>query len=73
MNKITFKCIRSGNLVSFTNGDDIAGLRKHEGYVEVSNAETTKTIEAVPVQAPQKEVLKRPRASKATIPSFLQE
>lgn len=73
MNKVTFKCIRSGNLVSFVNGDDIAGLRKHEGYVEVKDVETPKTIEAVPVQAPQKEVLKRVKASKATIPSFLQE
>ena len=31
----TFKCIRSGNVVSFDNEDDIAQLRKHEGYMEV--------------------------------------
>lgn len=72
MNKVTFKCIRSGNLVSFTNGDDIAGLRKHEGYIEVSDAETPKAVETVPIQAPQKEVLKRGRP-KAAMPSFLQE
>lgn len=35
MQKVTFKCIRSGNLVSFVNENDIAGLRSHEGYVEV--------------------------------------
>lgn len=31
----TFRCKRSGNTVSFTNENDIAGLRKHEGYEEV--------------------------------------
>lgn len=71
MNKVTFKCIRSGNTVSFSNADDIAGLRKHEGYIEVSNVETPKAIQTVTVEAPQKEVLKRPRAAK--MPSFLQE
>jgi hypothetical protein len=32
----TFRCKRSGNTVSFTNENDIAGLRAHEGYVEVT-------------------------------------
>jgi len=31
----TFRCKRSGNTVSFTNENDIAGLRLHEGYEEV--------------------------------------
>lgn len=31
----TFQCKRSGNRVSFSNEDDIRGLRDHEGYVEV--------------------------------------
>lgn len=31
----TFRCKRSGNLVSFINEGDIQGLRKHEGYEEV--------------------------------------
>ncbi len=33
--RVVFRCKRSGNTVSFANEDDIAGLRKHEGYVEV--------------------------------------
>lgn len=38
MNAVQFRCVRSGNTVSFTNLDDIAGMRKHEGYVEVTDA-----------------------------------
>ncbi len=33
--RVVFRCKRSGNTVSFTHEDDIAGLRKHEGYEEV--------------------------------------
>ena len=35
--KATFRCKRSGNTVSFINADDIAGLRKHEGYEELTD------------------------------------
>ena len=38
MNAVQFRCVRSGNTVSFTNENDIAGMRKHEGYVEVTDA-----------------------------------
>lgn len=55
----TFRCNRSGNTVSFTNENDIEGLRKHEGYTEVKDAETTETVEAEPPAPPAKEVLKR--------------
>lgn len=64
MNKVTFKCKRSGNLISFSNENDIAGLRKHEGYTEVVDTEIK----------PQKETLSlKPRKVKAEIPAFLQE
>jgi hypothetical protein len=56
---ITFKCKRSGNLVSFSNEDDIRGLRQHEGYSEVKDAETNETIEVQSQQAPPEKVLKR--------------
>ena len=66
MTKVTFQCKRSGNFVSFSNENDIAGLRKHEGYKEITNE-----VQEVRQEAP-KEVLKRtPR--KAAVPSFLQE
>ena len=32
---IQFRCKRSGNIISFTNEDDIEHMRKHEGYEEV--------------------------------------
>lgn len=32
---IVFRCKRSGNTVSFENENDIAQMRKHEGYEEV--------------------------------------
>jgi len=31
----TFQCKQSGNRVSFSNEDDIRGLREHEYYFEV--------------------------------------
>lgn len=66
-----FQCIRSGNFVSFSNPNDIEGMRKHEGYREVKDdAQTTETVKTEPQSAPVKEVLKVKR--KNTIPSFLQ-
>jgi len=33
--KAVFRCKRSGNTVAFYNENDIAQMRKHEGYDEV--------------------------------------
>lgn len=71
MNKTIFKCKRSGNTVSFTNENDISGMRKHEGYTEVKNAETTEAVKIESQQAPTKKVLKL--KPKVEIPAFLQE
>lgn len=38
-NMTTFQCLRSGNLVSFSNEDDIKQLRSHEGYKEIQHEE----------------------------------
>ena len=63
---VSFRCIRSGNVVSFHNQDDILGLRKHEGYMEIKDE--TNVNEAVKVEeAPKAQVLKqrgRPRKVK---------
>ncbi len=56
--KVSFRCKRSGNVVSFTNENDIEQLRKHEGYEEV------KDQSAVPTEQPSQDTLKprgRPR------------
>jgi hypothetical protein len=64
MQKVTFQCKRSGNFVSFTNENDVAGLRKHEGYNEVIE---DKEVEALPVEKPLS--LKK---QKTVVPAFLQ-
>ena len=68
----TFRCKRSGNTVTFHLEGDIEGMRKHEGYEEVADAETAKTVEAKPTKAPTKEVLKI-KKRELNVPSFLQE
>lgn len=73
MNTVIFKCKRSGNTVSFTKEGDIDAMRKHEGYEEVKNAETPKTIEAEPQQASTQEVLKKRSGKPPKVPSFLQD
>jgi hypothetical protein len=73
MSIVTFRCKRSGNLVSFTNENDIEGLRAHEGYTEVIDAETTKTIQGESKETSPKEVLRRGRPPKVGVPQFLQE
>lgn len=50
---VTFQCRRSGNKISFTNENDIAQLRKHEGYLEVEVKDEEEVKEAA------KEVLKK--------------
>lgn len=52
----TFRCKRSGNTVSFTNENDIAGMRKHEGYDEVK--EVIRAVEVAPVVESKVEVVK---------------
>ena len=63
---VSFRCKRSGNVVSFHNQDDILGLRKHEGYMEIKDE--TNANEAVKIEeAPKAQVLKqrgRPRKVK---------
>lgn len=65
MTKVTFQCKRSGNFVSFTNENDIAGLRKHEGYNEVIRE---LKIDALPVEKTLS--LKK---HKTVVPAFLQQ
>jgi hypothetical protein len=54
---VKFRCKRSGNYVSFSNPEDIAGLRKHEGYEEVKDETQEKTVQEA--DAPRQEVLKK--------------
>jgi hypothetical protein len=70
---VTFRCKRSGNTVSFTNLDDIEGLRKHEGYTEVFSTQGEAYGENEKVQETPAEVLivKKRRGRQPVVPSFL--
>ena len=72
MNKVTFRCNRSGNTVSFVNEGDIEGLRKHDGYTEVKYAKADETVKVEPQQTPTKEVLRSPGRPRK-VPAFLQD
>ena len=72
MNQVTFRCLRSGNTVSFTHENDIRGLRENEGYTEVKDAETTKAIQDQSKQASTEEVLKPRMGRPRKIPAFLE-
>ena len=58
---VKFRCKRSGNIVSFINEADIAGLRTHEGYEEIKDEKTNEIANEIPEQkdADEKEVLKQ--------------
>ena len=52
-----FRCKRSGNTVSFTNLNDIEGMRNHEGYEEVIEtvaAEVPSFLSPVVQEVPKK-------------------
>jgi len=49
--KVTFQCKRSGNTVSFTNEQDIRGLRQHEGYIEIKENEDGNKTERTHAEA----------------------
>lgn len=60
--KVMFRCKRGGNTISFENVDDIAQLRKHEGYEEV--VQEVQLEAQRPVEIPPQEEKKRGRPSK---------
>lgn len=40
--KVSFRCKQSGNVVNFTNQQDIDWMRKEAGYEEIKNEVSTK-------------------------------
>lgn len=65
----TYRCLASGNTVTFTQPHDIESMRGHSGYVLVDEAGEVKPQEAesraLPMQAPVKRV-GRPRRAALT-------
>ena len=71
MQKVTFRCVRSGNTVAFSNENDITAMRIHQSYVEVKDAQTAETVQIEPPKETSKKVLKL--KPKVEMPAFLQE
>ena len=71
MQTVIFKCLRSGNNLPVSNINDITDMRKHEGYIEVKDAETSETVVVKPQETSSKKMLKL--KPKADVPAFLQE
>lgn len=44
----TFKCLASGQTVTFVHQVDIDSMKGHSGYVEVTQEEPTPSVEATP-------------------------
>ena len=59
-----FRCLRSGHTVSFTNENDIAGLRKHEGYEEIKDVETAQALQETEGREEEKRPLLKLRPPK---------
>jgi hypothetical protein len=57
----TFRCLQSGNTVTFTQPVDIDSMRGHQGYVRLDEQELPE-IKPLPMLAPVKK-MGRPRKS----------
>jgi hypothetical protein len=58
----TFRCLQSGNTVTFTQPVDIDSMRGHHGYVRLDEQQVPE-IKPLPMLAPVKK-MGRPRKSK---------
>lgn len=59
----TFRCLQSGNTVTFTQQVDIDSMRGHQGYVRLDEQEAPE-IKPLPMLAPPKR-MGRPRKETA--------
>jgi hypothetical protein len=46
----TFRCLKSGTLITFTYQHDIDSMKGHEGYVRVDEVETLVEPQPTPVK-----------------------
>jgi hypothetical protein len=61
----TFRCLASGNTVTFTLQHDIDSMRGHSGYVRVDEAQVQEPVKELPLTAPEKRT-GRPRRAAPT-------
>ena len=48
----TFRCLASGNTVTFTLQHDIDTMRGHSGYVRVDEVQVQESVKELPMTAP---------------------
>jgi len=48
----TFRCLASGNTVTFTLQHDIDSMRGHSGYVRVDEEQIQESVKELPLTAP---------------------
>ena len=56
----TYRCLASGNTVTFTLQHDIDTMRGHAGYVRVDEVQVQEQVKELPLTAPEKR-MGRPR------------
>ncbi len=61
----TFRCLASGNTVTFTLQHDIDSMRGHSGYVRVDEEQVQEPVKELPLTAPEKR-MGRPRKAAQT-------
>jgi hypothetical protein len=61
----TYRCLASGNTVTFTLQHDIDSMRGHGGYVRVDDQQVQEPVKDLPLTAPEKRV-GRPRRAAST-------
>jgi hypothetical protein len=68
----TFRCKRSGNLMTVSDDTAVAELRKHESYEEVLSTQGDPHGKSQEVQeTPEKVLIKKRRGRQPVVPSFL--
>ena len=48
----TFRCLQSGNTVSFTLQHDIDSMKGHQGYVRIDEVETEEAVKPLILKQP---------------------
>ena len=57
----TFKCLQSGNTVSFTYQHDIDSMKRHEGYVRIDEVQQETSEKPLVLSQPKPKKMGRPR------------
>jgi hypothetical protein len=48
----TYRCIQSGNFVTFTQPHDIESMKGHQGYVRIDEVETEESVKPLILKQP---------------------